>query len=195
MKHNNSPVLPAKGFTLVETLVAITILLVAIAGPFFAIQKSITAAYVARDQLVATALSQEGIEYIYALRNNNYLQSQLATPKIYSWLSGIDGTTNANNDNANCFTPTGCTLDPTQQTLNLPSLVACGVTPCSPLTLNTTSIRYTQDLANPVTKFTRKISMSSFSPSTEATITVVVSWITLGKPYSITTKDELYNWQ
>lgn len=178
--------LPA--FTLVETLVAISVLLIAIVGPFYAIQKSITASFVARDQLTASALSQEGLEYVYALRDNNYLQRQLGSNP--SFLAGLDNTSNVRGDSANCFMANGCTLDPAV----VPGLVACS-TNCTPLTLYTGSpVRYSQDSTNPVTKFTRKITATSIT-SYEVQVIVLVSWITLGTPYSVTTTEDFYNWQ
>lgn len=53
-----------KGFTLVETLVAIFILVVSITGPMAAAQNSLRSSFLARDQVVAYYLAQESIEYI-----------------------------------------------------------------------------------------------------------------------------------
>jgi Tfp pilus assembly protein PilV len=51
------------GFTIVETLVAITILMIAIAGPLTIAQKGLTASTYARDQMIASFLAQDGLEY------------------------------------------------------------------------------------------------------------------------------------
>ncbi len=61
------------GFTLVETLVAITILLLAIGGPMFAVSQSLKSSYYARDQITAFYLAQDAIEYIRNLRDENAL--------------------------------------------------------------------------------------------------------------------------
>lgn len=60
-----------KGFTIVETLVAITILMISIAGPLTIAQKSLTAANQAKDQVTASYLAQDLMEYIKNARDNN----------------------------------------------------------------------------------------------------------------------------
>lgn len=53
-----------KGFTLVETLVAIAILMIAIAGPLTIASKGLTAATYAKNQVIASFLAQDLIEYV-----------------------------------------------------------------------------------------------------------------------------------
>jgi prepilin-type N-terminal cleavage/methylation domain-containing protein len=60
----------SKGFTLVETLVAITILMIAIAGPLTVANKGYTASIDAKKQAVAMNLAQEGLEYLNHLKDN-----------------------------------------------------------------------------------------------------------------------------
>jgi len=77
-----------KGFTLVETMVAITILTLAISGAFMTANSAIVAAEVARDQLTASYMAQEGIEYVRLMRDNDYLaayKSNTATASSVGW--------------------------------------------------------------------------------------------------------------
>ncbi len=64
-----------EGFTLVETLVSITILLVVIITPMTIVSRSIQSAYHAGDQLAATHLAQEGVEIILRMRDDKALEA------------------------------------------------------------------------------------------------------------------------
>lgn len=78
------------GFTLVETLVAIAILLVIIVGPMSIAQKGIQNAFFAREQLTAVFLAQEAIEGVRELRDNDAIYaygSSLFNDDTESWLS------------------------------------------------------------------------------------------------------------
>lgn len=59
------------GFTLVETFVAITILLIAIIGPLGILAKSFSDAEFAKNQVTATHLAREGVELVVAKRDYN----------------------------------------------------------------------------------------------------------------------------
>lgn len=61
------------GFTILETLVAITIILIAITGPLDIIAHSLKASYYSRDEVTAFYLAQEAIEYARNQRDNNEL--------------------------------------------------------------------------------------------------------------------------
>lgn len=65
-KHNNTN----HAFTLIETLVAITILMIAIAGPLTVANRAYHTALESRDRIIATNLAQETIEYINYWKNN-----------------------------------------------------------------------------------------------------------------------------
>ena len=61
------------GFTLVETLVAIAVLLLVIIGPMTVAQKGIQNAYFAKEQVTATFLAQEAIEAVREKRDADAL--------------------------------------------------------------------------------------------------------------------------
>jgi Tfp pilus assembly protein PilV len=63
------------GFTLVETLVSITILLMVIITPMTIVSRSIQSAYHAGDQLAATHLAQEGVEVVLRMRDDQALEA------------------------------------------------------------------------------------------------------------------------
>lgn len=78
-----------KGFTMVETLVAVAILMIAIAGPLTIAQKGLTAAIYARDQVTASFLAQDAMEYIKNVRDYNLENNPT------QWLLNLDGCTSA----------------------------------------------------------------------------------------------------
>lgn len=174
-----------QGFTLVETLVAIAILMIAIALPFYTLQQAITASRVARDQVIASSLAQEGAEHVYYIRNNNYLyfkQNGSYPSGGGGWLAGLTP----------CLTTTspgvGCTVDPAQN-----SISACASGGCSALRMNS-SMLYTQSVTGTsATPFTRTVRIESLNANA-ARVTVTVSWTTGVRTYSTTVTETLYNW-
>lgn len=63
-----------RGFTLIETLVAVSLLTVAIVAPMSLTTQSLAAAFYARDQITAFNLAQEGIEAVRAIRDGHVLE-------------------------------------------------------------------------------------------------------------------------
>jgi prepilin-type N-terminal cleavage/methylation domain-containing protein len=159
-----------RGFTLVETLVAIAILMIAIVGPYYSVQQAIMASNVARDQLIASSLAQEGAEYVYFLRDSNYLKGS-------SWLTGL----------TTCQSTNGCTVDPSQS-----AIAACSSSGCPALKLSTSDL-YTQTGSYPVTRFTRTVKLQAVS-ATEERVMVTVTWNTEHHDYSVNVVEDLYNW-
>ena len=182
-----------QGFTLVETLVAIAILTMTIVGPYQITGSVLSSAYIARDQLVATGLAQEGIEYIRAIRDSNYLYNVHNTASL-AWLSGLDGT-----NGPNCFT-NGCVVDPTQYPASVPfvagtSVIDCGSgdATCStkPLYISSANL-YNQQSSGTATPFVRKVLLRTVN-SNETEITVTVTWSNHGV-HTVTLKENLQNW-
>lgn len=162
-----------QGFTLVETLVAITILVIAVVGPMYAVHRSLVASYTARDSLTAVALAQEGIEFVRGKRDSNYLANQS------NWLNGL----------SECQAAAGCAIDPSAAPASQTQAFA---TSTATLRLDG-SYRYRLG-SGTVTRFVRKVTITTVS-ATEVTVTTTVSWTTLKIPYSVTVSENLYNWQ
>lgn len=59
-----------QGFTIIETLVAVTILMIAIAGPLTIANQALTAAYDAKNQMIAANLAQETVEAVKNYKDN-----------------------------------------------------------------------------------------------------------------------------
>lgn len=73
------------GFTIIETLVAVTVLMIAVAGPLVVASKGLTTALYSRDQTIASFLAQETMEVIKNTRDNN-----IASLTPANWLKGFE---------------------------------------------------------------------------------------------------------
>lgn len=80
LKQNNTA---NSGFTIIETLVAIAILMISIAGPLTIAQKGLTASVYAKDQIVASFLAQDAMEFIKNEKSN-------ASGSFTTWLNSLD---------------------------------------------------------------------------------------------------------
>jgi len=94
----------SRAFTLVETLVAITIVTLAILAPFDAIEKVVNASRLAKDNLIASALAEEMLEYVRFVRTTNYISHQT------DLMQGLDGTNSPKFGDHDC-TDILCSLD------------------------------------------------------------------------------------
>ena len=73
-----------QGFTLVETLIAISILVLAVTGAFAAAHNGMMSSLYSKDQVTAFYLAQEAIEQIRNLRDQNGISGN-----AQGWLAGI----------------------------------------------------------------------------------------------------------
>ena len=189
-----------RGFTLIEAMIAVTILALAVAGPLFGANRAIVAAEGARYQLTASYLAQEGVEYVRAMRDDEYLlayQAGGANTSSAAWTDFLTGTDSAAITQCRSMT---CTLDPAlpMGTGSGFSLNPCSGSACTPLYLanNGTTNYYTEQSGNGAVlqPFTRTIQAITVS-STEERIVSIVSWSFHGIPYTVTVIDHLTPWQ
>ncbi len=161
-----------KGFTLLETLVAVAVLLMALMGPFSIAQQSLRSAYYARDQVTAFYLAQEGVEFVRAIRDQNYLSGS-------DWLEGIGPT----------CTNTPCTIDFPNFTY-----ATCPQGVCAALRLSTIGGLYNQ-ADGPPTPFTRQILLTpSPTNADQIIVSVTITWRSAGVARTFTIEERLNNW-
>ena len=169
---------PPAGFTLVESMVAVTILTLAVAGPLFTAGRAIVAAQTARDQLTASYLAQEGVEYVRALRDDEYLASYPDASAAWDDFYGsVD----------ECHASETCKLGPIQG--NDTRLRHCSG--------NGNGCTGTFSLLTNGTSYTRTIQIIDASPSglTDVRVVATVSWSFHGTAYTVSTSNHLTPWQ
>lgn len=179
------------GFTIVETLVAITILMIAIAGPLTIAQKGLLASSYARDQMIASFLAQDGLEYAKNVRDNN-----LRNRDVIDWLYGLSSCTS--HDPCSINTLDG---DPTSDA----NVLGVDICPsgydtssnyeCPLYKSSTDNIGYTPDSSNiDKTQFNRVFYIIPDQlNSNKASMVVKVFWYNGTVANEVTYQDEIYN--
>ncbi len=169
------------GFTLIETLVAVSLLSVAIVAPMSLTTKSLASAYYARDQIIAFHLAQEAVETVRHVRDNNILKTVSGTPTDI--LKDI---------------PVGrpfiiSTLDDSMNSDK------CNSGTCPPLQIDPTQTFYGYGSGWTNTRFTRAVEVQAVASDAEVPqeirTSVTVSWRTGSfQTRSFTIRQNLYRW-
>jgi hypothetical protein len=174
-----------KSFTLLEVILAITILTLAVGASFVLISQTLTSVSVVQSKLIASYLAQEGIEVVKNIRDNNWL-------KFQPWDQGLgEGDYETDYDDFNlteCSYPCDYDYD---YNLHFLKISEQGF--------------YNYDSGNP-TIFKRKITISDKEdldkdPEKDPEekpdrlkVSVEILWREKGKNQSITAQEYLYNW-
>jgi len=176
------------GFTLIETLVAVSILALSVTGPLFTAGRAIVAAEISRDQLTAAYLAQEGIDYVRAMRDDAYLsafQAGGATISSTAWSNFVTLIAPCTSDK--------CQYDPFPGYVT--PLASCSGGVCSSLVLYGGQYRPSQDVSGgEPTQFTRELQAITVSPN-EMQVTSSVYWNFHTTPYKVTVVGHLTSWQ
>lgn len=187
----------ASGLTIVESLVAISILVVSVLGPLVIVSQAFKISFFARDQMTAYYLAQESLEYVRNIRDKNSLT--LTEPS--DWLTGIvEGG-----------------ADPIVNAIDNPDLVKyelvrtttgyklklCPGTPsvCPKVRFNSTTGIYGDEApagtGNSI--FTREVTFikapDDDTSAQEVTVKVVMSWNQVGGIYKFPLHMQLTNWK
>lgn len=176
-----------KGFTLVETLMAISIFVFAVLGLSIISAGSVSNINFVRNRLVAQYLAEEGIELTRNIRD-----TQTITDPSGGWVTfkGIL-------DSGMCTTDDGCNIDPEQAITSASGIVACNQSPTScVIKMNGSNGYYGANITDTDTIFKRQIIVdtSSFSGE-EFSVTSIVTWNDGVNSKSITMVENIYNWK
>ncbi len=174
-----------RGFTMIETLVAIFILLISTTGPLSFAQSGLRASFLARDQIVAFYLAQDVVETIKNLRDQNSLSGE-------NWLH-LDG--GALPDLDSCSTSgNGCKM----QTGSAFIIQQCTSEPCDPMYYSSTTKEFLLDDAGSEvfpSKYTRTFYVNEIEDEREAQVIVVVEWDSnFFSERKIVVQENIYNW-
>jgi prepilin-type N-terminal cleavage/methylation domain-containing protein len=174
----NHKTLNSKGFTLIESLVAIAILVTAVIGATAAIQSGISSYTYSKDQITAFYLAQEGFEQIRNIRDQNNLEGR-------NWLAGI-----AQLSTDPCYFTKACTVSPVETVL----AITCGNPgQCPFLRQNASNGFYGYDSTWTPTIFKREITLESIN-SQEVAVTVRITWNKGIGSKEFKARENLFNW-
>jgi prepilin-type N-terminal cleavage/methylation domain-containing protein len=166
------------GFTLVETLVAISILTLSIMATFTAVQNSLQSSSFSKDQITAFYLAQEAVEYVRNMRDTNTISGR-------DWMEGLL----TPGDECNSGTP--CKVDVSQK-----SFSHCSST-CPLLRQDPVTGLFGYNSGWTETRFRREIKIEEVKASDppEVLVIVTMSWTSNGFAKTFQAKQYLTNWQ
>lgn len=173
-----------RGFTILETLVAIFILVLSITGPMVFAQSGLRTAFLARDQITSFFLAQDAIETIKNMRDNNALSGS------NNWLDGIFLCDE--NIDPTCLVSIDTALE------DGPEVTVCSSGTCPKLKTDTSgrfgygfSINDSSD-----SRFTRNIYLTEVVDGAELQIVVEMTWtsnVRVGDS-RIVVQENIFNW-
>ena len=203
-----------KAFTLIEALVAISILMIAIASPMMLAQKGLSTATLSKDQMVATFLVQDAIESVKNIRDQIAMRGGVG-----DWLNNTllkdCICTNSDNCNFDSSNPTYCAMDTVSSEWKAGNILSNNPTPPGPLMIEYNAsgnfLKYDYNpknlsscgVSNPgecseASKFTRYINIKktggSVDGENEAVVSVRVSWNSPQGPQKIDIQNFIYNY-
>jgi len=190
-----------QGFTLIEAMVAITILLIGVIGPLSIASRGIADGLYASNQIAANYLAQEAIETVLWQRNNDAYNADDTT----GWVTNLDSLS------SKCDVPSkpiSCIVDARATTfssiikketcLNATTL---GNSACDLIYDSSSSVHQYVNPPDAVidstigTIFRRRVYLVPFligSEIQELKVVVIVDWSNRGTPQSMTLTERLY---
>lgn len=180
-----------KGFTLIETLVAVSLLTIAVVAPMTLASRSLGSAYYARDQITAFYLAQEAIEAVRSLRDAQVLR--IAQSSDGSLIDIFDPTiipiSSSGQDKP--FVIDVRKSDYSEEGVIVPCPTSA---PCPALQTNGVLYGYDPDSSWRDTNFTRVVHVYPVGED-EFRVTVTVSWQTGAvQRRTFTISENMYRW-
>lgn len=178
MKQSNNGTIRQKGFTILELMVAIFILLVGVVGLLSALQRAVSVTFISSSKLTAAYLAQEGIEIVKNIREANWLEIHKGLKGEDKWANGIpEGNWEAD------YQTMALSDDYDEEKLKIDG----GFYKYSGLGA-TTPFKRKITISN-------KIDLNGDGNPDRMTVTVVVEWQERGRNFQVEAKEKLHNWK
>lgn len=168
-----------KGFTIIESLVAITILVTVITGAMTAVQTGISSYTFSKNQIIANYLAQEGFEQLRYIRDTNALNN-------LPWLTSI-----AADADDPCYFGETCTVSPLETT----EAIRCSAPgSCPVIREDPVNGFHGYNAAWAATPFRREIVLSSINGN-EIAATVTIYWTKGSVTREFKVRENIFDWQ
>lgn len=169
-----------KGFTLLETIVAVGVLAIGIVASLTLVSKSVQTVRMSQNRLIASYLAQEGVELVRNIRDGNWNNGD-------PW-DDWDG--DGNSDSGSYIY---CEIDYNNNDINLTACDSDLLSPFLILDSAGSTKSYSYDLGGRDTIFKRSIFIGSLG-SDQKQITSYVTWTDRGTNHNVVIIALLYNW-
>jgi len=190
-KNKNHISFSKSGFTLIETMVAISIFSLSILGLMSVLASGVSNTNYAKEKVIANYLAQEGLEYIINLRNTYALFGGAnGWGDFWDKIRLCDNSVDA--DQACYFDPSSINYSNPIQPIILMTVSSCPSGICPSLYYTTTG-KYNYDILGNDSGFIRKIQANQIGAN-QVKISSTVSWNQGSGLHSATFSEYLFNW-
>ena len=178
----------ARGFTFIESMVAISFVMVGVTIAITMIRVDLLVSSVTKNAVVARFLAQETVEYVRNVRDSHVVEFDKTGDPTIEWLGTLEP----------CFDGTPCVIN-TANPLSV-DVISCGAGGCSALKYNEILNRYGygSGVDWEETPFIRKVEISDPSGGSldsEIVVTVRVTWSERGvSDREVIYQQNLFNW-
>jgi prepilin-type N-terminal cleavage/methylation domain-containing protein len=167
-----------EGFTLLETLTALSVLSLAVIGPLTLASYAIHLAGFSQNQIGAFYLAQEAMEYIKNRRDNNALTGES------NWLKDMAP---SGSGSGLCRNPKGCIVDVPNNNVQ-----SCSPSECPKIKYDAVTGFYNY-VSGTETTFIREVKLDYVS-NYEEKISIIVSWQESFGQRSLTLEENIFDW-
>jgi type II secretory pathway pseudopilin PulG len=177
LKIKNLKLKKTKAFTLVEVLVAISILIIGILSGLILVTRALYNVAIVKDRLTASFLAQEGIELTREIRDSNFLR--ILNGESIIWNDGLGDGSYFVKSNIEGEQPIQLvSIDPSE----IPNL------------FYDEGLKIYNYSDGESTNFNREIRITNIASNNEIRVESIMKWRTKNIDFNLTVEDHLFNW-